>query len=433
MSDLAGVRQKQREYLWPASATYYQESVVLDSGSGCVLRDGDGREYLDFFGGILTVGLGHCNERVNAAAETQMRRLGHVSSVYPTLPVVALAEKLASITPGPLRKSYFVTSGTEAVETAVGVAQIFTGSLEILALRHGYSGRSMMAQALTGHASWRAAAGQGAAVKHAPAPYCYRCPFGLEYPSCALRCADDLEEIIQTSTSGKVAAFLAEPILGVGGFITPPDDYFQRAVEIVRRYGGLFICDEVQTGFGRTGKMFGIKHYGVEPDIMTMAKGIANGMPLAVCIARPEIADSFQKLTISTFGGNPIAAAAANETIDIIEGENLLARVEERGERLREGLLELKERFGGPIGDVRGKGLMLGVELVKNEAGGDRTPAPAAVARIFEETKQRGLLLGKGGLFGNVLRVAPPLIVDDAQIDAALGILGESFAALGRV
>lgn len=423
-------RRKHADYLWPAVANYYQEPVVLESGEGTRLRDADGREYLDFFGGILTVSIGHGDPRVTGPLKAQIDRLGHVSSLYPTMPVVDLAETLARITPGDLQKSYFTASGTEADETAVVLAQVYTGSLEILALRHGYSGRSILAQSLTAHAPWRAVPSQVAGVKHAPAPYCYRCPLGLTYPDCNVKCADDLEELIATTTTGKVAGFLAEPILGVGGFITPPAEYFQRAVEIVRRHGGLFLCDEVQTGFGRTGRMFGIEHYGVEPDIMTMAKGIANGMPLGVTIATPEIADSFRSLTISTFGGNPMSAAAANATIGVMEQDDLAGNAERMGARLRDGLLALQRRHPAPIGEVRGKGLMIGVELVADESQGDRTPAPQTANRILEETKARGLLIGKGGLYGNVLRIAPSLTIDAAGIDEALAILGESFDAL---
>jgi 4-aminobutyrate aminotransferase-like enzyme len=288
----------------------------------------------------------------------------------------------------------------------------------------------MLAQSLTALSSWRAVPTQIAAIKHAPAPYCYRCPLGLSYPSCEVRCAEDLRELIATTTTGKIAGFLAEPILGVGGFITPPDEYFQKAVGIVREHGGLFLCDEVQTGFGRTGRMFGIEHYGVEPDILTMAKAIANGLPLGVCIATPEIADSFRKLTISTFGGNPVACAAGNATIDVLESESLPQQAALRGERLKSGLLALQRRFAKPIGEVRGKGLMIGVELVRDEAGGDRTPDAKATLALMEAAKTRGLLIGRGGLYGNVLRIAPPLIVSDAEIDEALAILRESFATL---
>jgi 4-aminobutyrate aminotransferase-like enzyme len=426
------VRATHRAYLFPAVANYYAEPAVMARGRGRRLTDLDGREYLDFFGGILTVSIGHADERVNGAVRAQIDRLSHVSTLYPTLPMVELAERLARLAPGALQQSFFTASGTEADETAVMLAQLATGRSEIVALRHGYSGRSMLAQALTGHASWRALPTQVAAVKHAPAPYCYRCPLKLRYPSCGIACATDLEELIRTTTTGRIAGFLAEPIQGVGGFITPPPEYFEIAVGIIRKYGGIFICDEVQTGFGRTGTtMWGIEHWGVEPDVMTMAKGVANGLPLGVTIATPEIAASLKSVTISTFGGNPVSCAAANATLQLIEEEQLPARAARMGALLRAGLEELQRRYPRSIGDVRGMGLMQGVELVEDESTGDRTPASALTQRLFEETKARGLLIGKGGLDGNVLRIAPALTVEADEVDEAIALLREALAAAG--
>jgi alanine-glyoxylate transaminase/(R)-3-amino-2-methylpropionate-pyruvate transaminase len=433
-SDLsaAEVRAKHKQFLFPATTNYYEESVVLAEGKGLRVRDVDGREYLDFFGGILTISVGHCNEQVNAAVKAQIDRLGHVSTLYPTLPIVELAEKLAQITPGDLQKCYFTASGTEADETAVMMAQLHTGRSEIVALRHGYSGRSMLAQSLTAHSSWRALPTQIAGIKHAMSPYCYRCPLGLKPESCAVECAKDIEDLIRTTTTGQIAGFLAEPIQGVGGFITPPKEYFKIAVEIIRRYGGVFISDEVQTGFGRTGgKWWGCEQYGVQPDIITMAKGIANGLPLSATICTPAIADSLQKLTISTFGGNPITATAANATIDVMEKQDLRGNAERMGRRLREGLEKIQHKYPRMIGDVRGMGLMQGVEHVEDETRGDRTPNTKGTVRLFEETKKRGLLIGRGGLFGNVLRISPPLTVSAAEVDEALGKLDESYAAIG--
>ena len=263
-------------------------------------------------------------------------------------------------------------------------------------------------------------------------PYCYRCPLKLTYPSCGVACAKDIEELIRTTTSGRIAGFLAETIQGVGGFITPPPEYFEIAVGIVKKYGGVFICDEVQTGFGRTGgKFWGIEHYGVEPDIMTMAKGIANGLPLGACIATPEIAASLKALTISTFGGNPVACAAANATIRIIEEEDLPGNAERMGRILRDGFEELKRRFPRNVGDVRGMGLMQAIELVEDETAGNRTPEKALTNRVFEETRKRGLLVGKSGLEGNVFRVAPALNVERSDVEEALAIVRESFEAAG--
>jgi 4-aminobutyrate aminotransferase-like enzyme len=273
---------------------------------------------------------------------------------------------------------------------------------------------------------------QIAAIKHAHAPYCYRCPFNLTYPSCNIACATDIEELIKTTTTGQIAGFLAEPIQGVGGFITAPDGYFKVAVDIIKKYGGVFIADEVQTGFGRTGnKMWGIEHHdGVEPDIMTMAKGIANGLPIGAVLATAPIADSWKGGNISTFGGNPLSAAAANATIDTIVDEKLPENAFAMGKILREGLEAIQKKFPKVIGDVRGKGLMQGLELVKDETAGDRTPAPEAAVRLFEETKKRGLLIGKGGLYGNVIRIAPALNIGNADIVEGLRIIDESFTAM---
>ena len=428
----ADVTARHKKFLFASTATYYEQPVALESGKGTRVRDFDGKEYLDFFGGILTVSVGHANDKVNAAVRAQMERLGHVSTVYPTLPIVELAEKLVKLAPGKLDKAFFCASGTEADETAIALAQTYTGRQELIALRHSYSGRSLLAQSVTGHAKYRVIPTQVAAIKHAHAPYCYRCPFGLTYPSCDVRCAKDVEELIQTTTTGQIAGAIVEPILGVGGFITPPEGWMKTFVEIIRKYGGVFIADEVQTGFGRTGgKMWGIEHDGVEPDVMTMAKGIANGYPISAVLATTAIADSWKGGNISTFGGNPITSAAANATIDVIVGDRLADNAAAMGKILRAGLDALKAKYP-LIGDVRGRGLMQGVELVKDEKAGDRTPATDATLRLFEETKKRGLLVGRGGLYNNVLRVAPPLVAGKAEIEEALRILDESFAALGR-
>jgi alanine-glyoxylate transaminase/(R)-3-amino-2-methylpropionate-pyruvate transaminase len=428
----AEVRAKHKEFLFPSCANYYEEPVVLDSGKGARVKDLDGKTYLDFFGGILTVSLGQAHEGVNRALHAQIDRLGHTSTLYPNLPIVELAEKLVSLAPGKIKKAFFTASGTEADETAVALAQIATGRQEIIALRHGYSGRSLLAQSLTAHSNYRVVPTQIAAIKHAHSPYCYRCPFGLEYPSCEVQCAKDIEELIQTTTTGHIAGFLAEPIQGVGGFITAPDGYFKIAVDIIKKYGGLFICDEVQTGFGRTGtKMWGIEHHeGVEPDIMTMAKGIANGLPIGATLATAAIADSWKGGNISTFGGNPISATAANATIDTIVSEKLPDNAAIMGKVLRDGLNALKAKYPKTIGDVRGKGLMQALELVKDETVKDRTPSPQATVRLFEATKQRGLLIGKGGLYGNTVRIAPPLNVGKSDVEEALKILDDSFATV---
>lgn len=424
------VRERGRRHLFPAVAHYYKEPIVVAQGKGSRVWDQDGRDYLDFFGGILTVSVGHANPEVNAAIIAQVNRLSHISTLYPTLPMAELAEKLASIAPGKLEKCFFTASGTEADETAVMMAQNYTGQQEIVALRHGYSGRSLLAQSLTAHASWRAMPTQVASVKHALSPYCFRCPLKKTYPSCGVACAQDVKELIQTTTIGKVAGMLAEPILGVGGFITPPPEYYKIVADIIREHGGVFISDEVQTGFGRTGKMWGIEHYDVEPDMISTAKGIANGMPLGALIATAPIADSLTKNTISTFGGNPVSCAAANATIDIIERDKLTENSAAMGAILREGLERLQRKYPALVGDVRGMGLMQAIELVVDETVQNRTPNLEATLRFFEETKKRGLLIGKGGLYGNSIRIAPPLNIEEGEVVEALRIMEESLDAI---
>lgn len=418
---------KHKEYLFSCVANYYEEPLVVDRAKDSLVYDVDGREYLDFFGGILTISVGHCNDKVVAAVEEQARKVQHTSTLYPNEPQVRLAEKLAAVTPGALQQSFFTNSGTEANETAVLAAQLYTRRHEVIALRHGYSGRSHLAMSLAGQYTWRLGPTAVPNVHHIPNAYCYRCPFGLTYPSCDLKCAKDLESAIQTATSGKIAAFIAEPIQGLGGFITPPREYFREVAEIVRRYGGLFICDEVQSGWGRTGgKMFGIEQWDVEPDVMTFAKGMANGVPVGGTITRPEIADSVRGLSISTFGGNPVTCAAALATLEVIESEGLVANAARRGRQLREGLEALQEKY--PImGEVRGMGLMQAVEMV----GPDKAPSPEAVARLFELTRRNGLLIGKGGLMGNVVRITPALNVTRDQVAEALARLDRSMAQMG--
>jgi alanine-glyoxylate transaminase / (R)-3-amino-2-methylpropionate-pyruvate transaminase len=426
--DADTIRAKHQEFLFPCVANYYEEPVVITSGQGTRVRDVGGREYLDFFGGILTVSLGHCQPEVVQAIARQAGQLGHVSTLYPTENLVRVAERMARLTPGRLQKSFFSNSGTEADETAILLARIATGRHEIIALRHAYSGRSLLAMGVTAHSNWRLVPSSVTGIVHGHAPYCYRCPFGAHPKNCGLECAHDLEELIQTTTTGAPAAFIAEPIQGVGGFITPPPEYFQVAVGIVRKYGGLFICDEVQTGFGRTGdKWFGIEHSGVEPDIMTFAKGIANGMPVGATIATPEVADTMKGLSISTFGGNPISMAATEATLDVMEQHDVPARAARLGKRLRARLDAIAERHA-IVGDVRGMGLMLALELVEDRK--TKAPAAGATMRLMETAKKEGLLLGKGGRWGNVLRIAPPMLIEETELDEGCDRLDRAFAAL---
>ncbi len=425
--DTATVNHMHQEYMFPCISNYYSTPLAIQKGEGLYVYDWEGKKYLDFFGGILTVSIGHCQPEITKEIIEQVQTLQHCSTLYPNYPMLLLAEKLAKLTPGKLKKSFFSNSGTEANETAIAAAQLHTGVREIIALRHSYHGRSTLAANLTGQAAWRVAGNSIPGITHALSPYCFRCPLGSSYPTCGIGCAEDIEELIKTTTSGKVAAFIAEPIQGVGGFVTPPKEYFGIAVEIIRRHGGLFISDEVQTGFGRTGgKWFGIEHWGVEPDLMTFAKGLANGAPIGATIATSEVADSFKASSISTFGGNPVTMRAGIATLNFMQAHRLPEHVEKAGSYLYAKLLELKETHR-LIGEVRGKGLMLGMELVREK----KEPATAEILRLFEATKRRGLLIGKGGLYGNVVRITPPMTVQLSQIDEAVKTLDEAFAEIG--
>jgi len=412
--------------LFPAVFHYYSEPLVLTRAKDQFVWDADGNRYLDFFGGILTVSVGHCNERVTRAVHAQADKLQHVSTVFATEPQAALARKIADIAPGAGWKSFFTCSGTEANEMAILTARCYTGSTEIVALRHSYHGRSSLAMGVSGHANWKAGPPVQAGITFAANAYCYRCPFGLTYPSCKVQCARDLEDLIRTTTTGQIAGMIAEPIQGVGGFVTPPKEYFSIVAEIVRKYGGLFISDEVQTGWGRTGRQWwGIEHWGVKPDIITSAKGLANGLPIGLTAARPEVADSVKKLTISTFGGGPIPTVAAKAVIDLIEEENLAGNAAEMGTYLRDGLEDLKKKYP-LIGDVRGMGLMQALELVQDRAS--KTPATAEAARLMEAARDNRILIGKGGLHSNVVRVSPPLNVRRSDITDFLHALDASFS-----
>ena len=421
--------RKHKQYLFPSITTYFSEPLVTDHASMQYLWDADGNKYLDFFGGIVTISVGHTNPRVTSKVKAQIDKLQHASTLFPNEAIVALAEKIAQITPGEISQSFFSNSGTEANETAVQIARMYTGNFEVVALRHGYSGRSQLAQSLTGHGTWRKSLPVGTSgIVHALNPYCYRCPFGMKPTDCGIECAKDVEAVIQTTTSGQIAAFIAEPIQGVGGFITPPKEYFKIVFNIVKQYGGLFISDEVQTGWGRTGKKwFGIEQWEVYPDIITSAKGMANGLPVGLTATRPEIAGSFKGLQISTFGGNPVTSVAAKATIDLIEEDSLMDNAEVVGNYFRQGLQSLQDKHD-LIGDVRGMGLMQALEFVKDRK--TKEVAPQETTQFMEECRSRGLLIGKGGLYGNVIRMSPPLNIAKSDVDEAIHIMDEALSAV---
>jgi 4-aminobutyrate aminotransferase/(S)-3-amino-2-methylpropionate transaminase len=402
------------------------QPVVIEKSNGATIIDTGGKEYIDCFSGIAVVNAGHCNKKVVEAAKAQIEKLVHCCSyVYYSQPTANLAEKLAQITPGRLQKSFFGNGGAEAIEGAMRLAKQFTGKTEFIALQASFHGRSYATLSVTGiYARKKRGGPYMVGCTFLPAPYCYRCFFELEYPKCHLRCARALEDIIRFNTYDNVAAFIAEPLLGEGGIITPPDDYFKEIEKILKKHEILFLVDEVQTGFGRTGNMFGIEHYGVEPDIMVMAKGIADGFPLSAFIAREEIADSFKPGDhLSTFGGNPVSCAAALANIEFLEEQKLANESLKKGEFLKAQFERLRAKHK-LIGEIRGKGLMLGIELVRDD---QKTPANSEGNKIRDFCCERGLLIGLGGVYGNVLRIQPPLVISNDQLEEVVKILDLAF------
>jgi 4-aminobutyrate aminotransferase/(S)-3-amino-2-methylpropionate transaminase len=400
--------------------------VEFDRAEAATIFGKDGSKYIDFFSGISVTSAGHSNPGIIEAAKAQIDKYVHCCSyIYYSTPMADLAEKLCQITPGKLKKSFFANSGAEAVEGAMRLAKIYTGKREFIALQASFHGRSYGALSITGNSSRKTRGGPYmSGVNFAPVPYCYRCAFKLQPATCGMRCAEYLEDVIKLNTYDDVAAFIAEPVMGEGGIIVPPEKYFTTIKGILDKHNILLFIDEVQTGFARTGKMFGIEYYGVEPDIMTMAKGIANGFPLSAFIAPDNIADTFRPGEhLTTFGGNPVSCAASLANIQFIEREDIVNKTREKGNLLKEKLESLNKRYP-LIGEVRGLGLMIGIELVKDK---EKTPAVDEAKAIKNICTENGLLPGLGGLYGNVLRIQPPLVITDDQLDEALTILAKAF------
>jgi 4-aminobutyrate aminotransferase-like enzyme len=418
------VLERYKNVMFPAAAPYHGDKpLIVDHAKDQYIWDVDGKRYLDFFGGVLTVSVGHCNEEITQKTIEQLQKVQHTTTIYINEIMVRLAEKVAELTPGRLQKVYFTNSGTEANETAIMAARMYTGNPVIITLRHAYSGRSMTAMTLTAHGSWRLGGVVDPYIRHVRNPYTYRAPEGVTPEQLVDICVQDLEDTIATTTNGKIAAFMAEPIQGVGGFITPPKDYFRRIHEVVKAAGGLFISDEVQTGWGRTGgKWFGIEQWGVEPDIMTFAKGMGNGSPIGCTVSTPEVADAVQGSTFSTFGGNPVTMATALATIEYMESHNLKENATVQGGKLRAKLEEFQSEFNF-IGEVRGMGLMQGMEIVKPHS---KEPDKVRTAALMDACKDNGLLVGKGGLYGNVLRISPHLNVSDSDMEAAFDLMSKA-------
>jgi alanine-glyoxylate transaminase / (R)-3-amino-2-methylpropionate-pyruvate transaminase len=418
-----------RQYINPTIFTLYHDPLMIVEGYMQYLFDETGRRYLDFFAGIVTVSVGHCHPKVVKAVQTQAETLQHATTIYlhPNFPL--LAKKLASKMPkgAGLDVTYFTNSGSEANDLAVMMARLFTGHTDVIALRNAYHGGSPGSLGLTSHNTWKYPGTGDGRVHHAINPDPYRSPFRGTPEEIATKSVEDIRDLIRYSTPGKIAAFICEPLQGVGGATHGAANYLREAYAVARAHGGLCIADEVQTGFGRTGDHYwGFENFDVTPDFVTMAKGIGNGAPLAAVTTRMDIARSLtQRLHFNTFGGNPVSMAAGLAVLDIIDEEGIQQNARERGRQLKAGLAQL-QRSHALIGDVRGMGLMLGVELVRDR--GTKEPAKSAALDVLESAREHGLLIGKGGLDGNILRIKPPMCISAADVEFALDVLDRAFS-----
>ncbi len=407
----------------------------ISHGSGAALFDVEGKEYIDFAGGIAVMNVGHSHPKVVKAIKDQAEKFTHTCfMVSPYESSVILAEKLCKAVPGTAPKSVmFANSGAEAVENAVKIARYHTGRQGIIAFDNAFHGRTLMGMTLTSKVKpYKFGMGPFAPeVYRMPFANCYRCPFNKKYPDCGLACADHLEYFfINHLAAEQTAAIVVEPVQGEGGFIAPPQDYFKRLKEICDKNGILLISDEIQTGIGRTGHMFAMEYYGVEADITTVAKSLAAGMPLSAVVGKKEIMDSVHPGGIGgTYGGNPVACEAALAVFDIIESENLLEKAKKLGETLSNAFLTLQQNYD-IIGDVRGLGPMIAMELVKNRQS--KEPAPEETRALVSYCYERGVIMLSCGSFGNVIRFLMPLVITDEQLEKGLAVVEEGFAHLGK-
>ena len=428
MSNSRQLLDRHRKVLPDWIALYYDEPIELKKGEGRRVEDGDGNQYLDFFGGILTTSTGYAVPEVVTAIQDQAQRMLHSSTLYLIESQIELAETIAELSGIPDAKVFFTNSGTEANDTAMMLATAYRRSNQVLALRNSYHGRSYSAMATTGIRSWSPSSLSPLNVMFVHGGYQYRSPFGhLPDDQYIAACVDDLRDVLRVASAGDVACMIAEPIQGVGGFITPPDGMLGEMKKVLDETGILFVSDEVQTGWGRTGEHFwGYQAHGMVPDILTFAKGIGNGLAMGGVVARAEIMDCIDAASISTFGGNPLSTAGALANLRYILDHDLQTNARVTGERLRTRL-EAMQQSHPAIGDVRGKGLMVAVELVEP---GSKTPDPELTARLMEAAKSEGLLIGKGGSFGNALRIAPPLTITTEEIDEGCDLFEKALAGI---
>lgn len=418
-----------RQFANPAITTLYKEPLMIVEGHMQWLFDETGKRYLDMFAGIVTVSCGHCHPKITKAIHDQVDRLQHTTTIYLHPGMPAFAKKLASKMPEGLDVTYFVNSGSEANDLAIQMARTFTGNTDVIALRNAYHGASPFTNTLTSHSTWKYPVNVGSGIHHAINPDPYRSPFEGTPEEIASKSAADIRDLIRFSTPGKVAAFIAEPIQGVGGATHGAKNYLGEAYSIIRQHGGLCIADEVQTGFGRTGEHYwGFQNFDVIPDIVVMAKGIGNGVPLAAVTTRTEIAQALTERThFNTFGGNPVCMAAGSAVLDVIDEDGLQENSRVVGARLKAGLEKLKSEHK-LVGDVRGMGLMLGMELVRDRS--TKEPAKAETLQILEEAREMGMLIGKGGIDGSVIRIKPPMCITAEDADFAVDVLHRALTAV---
>jgi len=419
------------QYLSPGLIKYYKDPLMIVEGHMQYLYDEKGSRYLDAFAGIVTVSVGHCHPKVAERVKEQVGTLQHTTTIYLHPAIAEFGQKLAEKMPAGLDRSYFTNSGSEANEVAILSAREFTGNSDVIALRNGYHGGTSVPMSLTAHGNWKFKSNHRGDIHHTHAGYCYRCPYGLEYPSCDLKCAHDVKEVIEYQTPGEVACFIGEPIQGVGGTVEPPKEFFQVVYDIVRQHGGICIADEVQGGFGRTGTHFWAhQNYDVVPDMITMAKGIGNGVPLGGMTTTEEISQVMtNRIHFNTFGGNPVSMIQGLATLEVIDSEGIQQNAHEIGGHLLDGFKALQEKHP-LIGDVRGRGLMLGIEMVRDRE--TKEPANTECAELLEVAKKHGLLLGKGGLYGNTLRIKPPMCITKDDADFMLAVLDEGLTEVAK-
>jgi len=424
--EVAALRKR---FVHPSVFALYSDPIMIVDGFMQWLFDEKGKRYLDMLAGIVTVSCGHCHPKVTEKIQRQAERLVHATTIYlhPNLPL--LSEKLASKLPDGLDVTYFVNSGSEANELAINMARLYTGNTDVIALRNGYHGMSSSSAGMTSHHTWKRDIPLGARIHHAMCPDPYRNPFDGSPEEIARKSVDELRDLLRFTTPGEVAAFISEPIQGVGGVTEGAPGYLPEVYNVIREHGGLCIADEVQSGFGRLGSHYwGFERAEVVPDIVVMAKGIGNGTPMAAVTTRREIADKFtERLHFNTYGGNPMSMAVGLAVMDVIEEDGLQENARIVGERLKRGLEGLMKKHEA-IGDVRGAGLMIGLELVEDRE--TKIPASKMTASVLEEARERGVLFGKGGLYGNVLRIKPPLCITAEDADFTISVLDESLTAV---